>query len=135
MGEFRTLEGYDRLHKAQLTRSMEDYLEMICRLAENGSAVRIRALSTALHVKPSSASRMAKQMAKEGYLVFHPYESPQLTEKGKKAGAYLLWRHDVVLRFLTALNHSEDSLEETERIEHFLSEETIKNLERILPLL
>lgn len=44
-------------------------------------------------------------------------------------GNYLLYRHDVIHRFLCLLNHSEDELEQAEKIEHFLTCETVKNLD------
>lgn len=52
-----------------------------------------------------------------------------LTEKGVSVGDYLLYRHDVLQKFLCTVNHSNSELEQVEKIEHFLNERTIKNLE------
>lgn len=38
---FYTLKGYSLLEHIQITSSMEDYLEMICRLSQDGTPVRI----------------------------------------------------------------------------------------------
>ena len=64
--QFRTLPGYDKLSARPLTRSMEDYLEMICRLCLQDSFARIHDLAEHLHVKPSSASKMAALLKEQG---------------------------------------------------------------------
>ena len=53
---FYTMKGYQLNETGTLTASMEDYLEMICRLAQKNGVVRINELAAELHVKPSSAS-------------------------------------------------------------------------------
>ncbi len=127
---FFTFKGYQLQRTVQLTSSMEDYLEMICRLLQDTGIVRVRDLAERLHVKPSSASKMAANLAREGYLEYRRYGHVTATAKGLAAGAYLLHRHEVVHDFLCLLNGSENELEEAEKIEHFLSEKTIKNLEK-----
>ena len=41
-------------------------------------------------------------------------------------------RHEVIHRFLCALNHSDNELEQVEKIEHFLNRTTVKNLEQLI---
>ncbi len=62
---FYTLKGYSLLEHTQITSSMEDYLEMICRLHRDGQPVRIKELAECLHVKPSSASKMTGNLRKQ----------------------------------------------------------------------
>ncbi len=124
---FYTLKGYQQQNTAALTTAMEDYLEMICRLSDK-KEVHIRELSNALHVKPSSASKMVQNLKVAGYLFFPKYGSITLSEKGAQYGAYLLYRHQVLHRFLCLLNQTENELEQVEKIEHFLNEETITRL-------
>ena len=112
----------------QLTASMEDYLEMICRLGQNEGKVRIKKLSQLLHVKPSSASKMANNLKEAGLVSFERYGEIMLTEEGRTLGDYLLRRHKIVHEFLCLLNGSENELEQTEKIEHFLNENTVDNL-------
>ena len=64
---FYTMKGYTLLEHGQLTASMEDYLEMIYRMGEEGY-VRITALAQALHVKPPSASKMAANLRGQGLI-------------------------------------------------------------------
>ena len=58
----------------------------------------------------------------------------RLTDKGRKAGDYLLFRHDILNRFLCMINESEDELEQVEKIEHFINEKTIYNIENFLKI-
>ncbi|QAT50494.1 DtxR family transcriptional regulator [Caproiciproducens sp. NJN-50] len=131
--EFRTFRGYQLISQkeGQLTPAMEDYLEMIFRLCSKDGYTRVGRLSELLHVKPSSASKMMMKLAEMGYLKYDRYEIILLTEKGRSAGEYLLDRHNTVERFLLLAGSSEP-LEETELIEHSLSERTVSCLKILL---
>lgn len=129
--EFRTLHGYDVHSPALMTRSMEDYLEMICRLCQTDSFVRIHQLSQHLHVKPSSASKMAQLLGEQGYVQYEKYGVLVPTDKGWQAGRYLLYRHEVLQKFLCLVNGTDDELEQVEKIEHFLNRTTVENLEKL----
>ncbi|MVB09940.1 Transcriptional regulator MntR [Caprobacter fermentans] len=131
--EFRTFRGYQLISQkeGQLTPAMEDYLEMIFRLCSKDGYTRVGRLSELLHVKPSSASKMMMKLAEMGYLKYDRYEIILLTEAGLNAGEYLLERHNTVEQFLL-LAGSSDSLEETELIEHSLSEKTVACLKTML---
>lgn len=129
---FYTLKGYAINREQQLTYAMEDYLEMIARLSEEGKAVHIGEIAAMLHVSPSSASKMVNRLAGQHLVDCKPYGSIALSETGQQLGAYLLYRHDIIEQFLRWLNHSEQELEQTEKIEHFLNRETVYNLERLI---
>ena len=133
--EFYTLKGYQINEAGELTTAMEDYLEMICRIAEGEGGVRVGTLSQKLHVKPSSATKMLQQLDHAGFIHAEKYGFVHLTEKGREAGRYLLYRHEIIEKFLCALNQSSDQLEQAEKIEHFLDRETVKNLDALTSLL
>ena len=128
-GGFYTLKGSSRNENEKLTSSMEDYLEMICRLLQGNEVVRISELAGSLHVKPPSASKMVNNLKDAGYIEFKKYGYIVVTEKGQEAGRYLLHRHKVLHDFLCLLNHSENELEQVEKIEHFIDKTTVDNLE------
>ena len=132
---FYTLKGYQIQEGGELTTAMEDYLEMICRLAEEEAQVRVGDLSKRLHVKPASVTKMLRQLDRTGYIRAEKYGMVHLTEKGREAGHYLLYRHGVIEGFLCALNRSPDQLEQAEKIEHFLDRETVANLDALTGLL
>lgn len=128
---FYTFKGYQLNETGNLSSSMEDYLEMICRLLQSCEVVRINELAEKLHVKPSSASKMVSNLKQAGYIEFEKYGYIVATQKGLEVGSYLLYRHDVLHDFLCRLNHSDNELEQVEKIEHFINRSTIENLEKL----
>ncbi len=40
-GGFYTMKGYERSASDEMTSSMEDYLEMVCRMEEEGEPIRV----------------------------------------------------------------------------------------------
>lgn len=133
LSDFRTVRGYQLLSRraGRLTSAMEDYLEMAYRQCRENGYARVGKLSELLHVKPSSASKMIFKLSEQGYLKADRYDVIVLTEKGARAGAYLLDRHEKVERFLKLLG-SGDPLGETEQIEHSLSLSTVTDLSDLL---
>ena len=133
--DFYTLKGYQINENPELTSSMEDYLEMICRLRKKEEVVRITELAEKLNVKPSSASKMVNNLKLAGLVSFERYGYIKPTPEGEAVGEYLLYRHDVLNDFLCLVNRSEDETEQVEKIEHFLSRETIENIKKLMDLL
>lgn len=129
--KFHTVRGYQLLEKDQkiLTSAMEDYLEMIYRNSLTQGFMRINTLSGLLNVAAPSATKMVQKLSHLGYLDYKKYGIIVLTESGKKAGEYLLKRHEVIESFLKRLGIKEDVLLETELIEHSISNITLKRLE------
>lgn len=129
---FHTLRGYDRLESPEISNAMEDYLEMICRLTGDGQVVRVNQLASLLNVTPPSSSKMVAKLKESGMVEFEPYGIIKLTEQGKELGEYLLYRHDVLQRFLCRLNKTQSELALVEKIEHFFDKRTIENIEAML---
>ena len=130
--EFRTLKGYQIKNNKQITDAMEDYLEMICRYSRKDGYARISHLAEQLNVKPSSCSKMVSNLKELDLVDYEKYGSIKPTAKGWELGEYLLYRHEVLNRFLCFLNHTEDELEQVEQIEHFFEAKTIHNLEELM---
>lgn len=129
---FYTMKGYSLQESGRMTNAMEDYLEMIARLSMEHAPVRVNDLARALHVKAPSVTKMVQQLAGSGYLHAKKYGEIVLTDQGRSIGDYLLYRHEVLERFLCRLNRSESELEQVEKIEHFLDRRTVRNLEGLL---
>lgn len=127
--EFYTLKGYSSQEGGgALTTAMEDYLEMIYRLSISNETVRIKKLSELLHVKPSSATKMAGILRENLLIDYEKYGHITLTEKGRELGGYLLYRHNLLQRFFCLINHSESELTLVEKIEHFIDRKTVENI-------
>lgn len=130
--DFYTLSGYALKNPPALSASMEDYLEMIARLCAAEGFARVGALAERLNVKPSSASKMVGRLRGAGLVAFERYGVVTLTPKGEEEGRYLLQRHQLLARFFCLLNRSSHQLEQVERVEHFLSRETVANLKSLV---
>ncbi len=131
--DYHTLKGYEMAENCSITFAMEDYLEMICRLSDEiGSAVRIKQLADGLNVTPSAVSKMADNLRSLELINYERYGSITLTDKGRLLGHTLIARHRIINRFLCFINGTESELEETEKIEHYLSPRTISNIEKFL---
>ena len=126
-GDFFTLTSY--LHQNIITYPMEDYLEMIYRKKEE--IITITSLSTLLNVKKSSCSKMISKL-KNLDLIYVQKNHINLTAKGKNIAAYLYHRHEVLEAFLKRLNKQDFKLEQVEKIEHFVDEITLLNIEKSL---
>jgi Mn-dependent DtxR family transcriptional regulator len=74
---------------------------------------------------------MVNNLKYAGFITFEKYGYITITQKGLDLGNYLLYRHDVLNRFLCKLNRTNDELEQVEKIEHFLNIDTIHNLEKL----
>ena len=125
--DFYTFNEYMKKEDNCLTASMEDYLEMIYRLSLNTGFTRIHELSNVLNVKPPSATKMVQKLAEMKLLKYEKYGVLVLGEAGKQLGQALINRHNVIESLLRILDISElDVLEETEKIEHTISNQTTK---------
>ena len=125
--DFYTFNEYMKKEDNLLTASMEDYLEMIYRLSLNTGFTRMHELSDALNVQPPSATKMVQKLAELKLLKYKKYGILVLEEEGKTLGEELLNRHNIIESFLRILDISESKvLEETEKIEHTISNQTTK---------
>lgn len=125
--DFYTFNEYMKKEDNCLTASMEDYLEMIYRLSLNAGFTRINELSNVLNVKPPSATKMVQKLAEMKLLKYEKYGILVLEEEGNQLGQALINRHNVIESLLRILDISElEVLEETEKIEHTISNQTTK---------
>jgi Mn-dependent DtxR family transcriptional regulator len=132
--DFHTFRGYEIIDKQQktLTRSMEDYLEMIYRNSAAEGYTRINTLSESLNVQASSATKMAQKLHLLGFIRYRKYGIIQLTKEGEKLGKFLYERHLTVERFLSIIGVKEDLLMNAELIEHSISPEALKRIETLV---
>lgn len=130
--EFHTFK--EDMYK-KVTASMEDYIEMIYRLSKDNGFVRIYELASNLNVKPSSVTKMVQKLSELDYLKYEKYGFIVLKPKGYKFGKNLLERHNTVESLLKILKISNtEILNETEKIEHTLNDNTYKCISKFVNL-
>ncbi|WKV07833.1 iron dependent repressor, metal binding and dimerization domain protein [Thermoanaerobacterium sp. CMT5567-10] len=125
--DFYTFSEYMKKENNSLTASMEDYLEMIYRLSIKTGFVRLHELADALNVQPPSATKMVQKLAELNLINYEKYGVITLSNAGKAIGKNLIKRHNTILEFLKTLGIGENHLlEETEKIEHTINENTLQ---------
>lgn len=77
-------------------RGVEDYLEEIKRLEEDGERITATILARILDVSLPSASEMLKRLASEGYLTREKGGTILLTPEGRRLAHTMLRRHRLV---------------------------------------
>ena len=123
--DFYTLTTYIH-NKNLITYPMEDYLEMIYR--KQDEHLTITSLSNYLNIKKSSCSKMISKLKSLDLI----NNNITLTKEGLKIAQYLYHRHEILETFLKDLNQENFKLEQVEKLEHFIDEITLINIEKRL---
>lgn len=133
--DFHTFRAYMERDWGYITASMEDYIEMIYRLTLSQGFTRVNELAKSLNVQPPSATKMIKRLSELNLVVYEKYGVIMLTDEGKQMGGLLLKRHKTIEGFLKLISPKGDVLEQTEKIEHSFTPQTIENLNYFLEFL
>ena len=114
----------------KLTRSQENYLECIYRLAEKGP-VRIKDLADRMDVKLPSVSRAVKGLAENGLVNHKSYSDIELTAEGRRVGQIIVRRDECLTKLLVGIlgMSPTDAYPEVHRLEHVLGGEVLRRLE------
>ncbi|KXH80928.1 transcriptional regulator MntR [Sporosarcina sp. HYO08] len=104
------------------TPGMEDYIEQIYLQLEAKGVARVSEIAENLEVLPSSVTKMAQRLDREGYVIYERYKGLELTEQGWKFGKKLVRRHELLEQFLRIIGVEEKNIyADVEGIEHHLS--------------
>ncbi|GAE91227.1 Mn-dependent transcriptional regulator MntR [Gracilibacillus boraciitolerans JCM 21714] len=118
------------------TPTMEDYIEQIYILMETKGYARVSAIAEALQVQPSSVTKMVQKLDRDEYLNYEKYQGLILTSKGKKIGERLVYRHELLERFLRIIGVKEENIyTDVEGIEHHLSWNSIDRIGDVVQFL
>ena len=116
--------------------TVENYLKQILliTLEREEKVVPMGLVSESLAVTPGTATSMAKNLEKEGWLSYEPRRGVSLKPAGRKLGLNILRRHRLLETFLVetlGLDWSEIH-EEAEELEHAISEKVLERLDDFL---
>jgi DtxR family Mn-dependent transcriptional regulator len=112
-----------------MTQSLEDYLEMVSFLADEGE-VRVTDIAGRLDVSKPSVLTALKNLEDQGLLEHARYGTVSLTKQGVARASEIRERHSLLTTFLkTIVGVSADTAEKDAcKMEHLLSDETLKKM-------
>jgi DtxR family Mn-dependent transcriptional regulator len=114
--------------------AIEEYLQAVYTLADEGGQVIGARLAEFLGVSPAAVSEMIHRMERDGLIRIDERKEVHFTEKGRAAASTIVRRHRLAERMLVDLLGYEwwKTHEEAERIEHAMSTEMEERLVRVL---
>lgn len=111
---------------SKTSASMEEYLEALYTLTQDGQTAGTTEISRRLNIAPPSVTEMLRKLADGGYINYLPYQGVTLTEKGFTLAEKMTRKHRILERFLhDVLKIGNDRVhQEACEMEHALSDST-----------
>jgi DtxR family transcriptional regulator, manganese transport regulator len=126
-------EGFRQTRAALRGALVEDYVELIAALIEDGNEARQVDIATRLGVAQPTVAKMLARLAADGLVTRKPYRGVFLTAAGRKMAEESRARHQTVEAFLRSLGVSAETARiDAEGIEHHVSAETLEAFRRTM---
>jgi DtxR family Mn-dependent transcriptional regulator len=84
---------------ANLSASLEDYLEAIFNLASESNIARSKDIAKSLGVSRASVTGALRVLKEKGLANYKPYDYVTLTESGRAAAAEIAQKHEILKSF------------------------------------
>jgi DtxR family Mn-dependent transcriptional regulator len=112
---------------------MEDYLESIYHLCEEHGVARVKSIAKRLQVSYPSVVSAIKNLKRRQLVHQEHYGYVRLTDKGQKIAGAVIYRHEVLTRFLMDILglDLDTASNEACKIEHTVSLETVERLSAV----
>ena len=132
-GSKKAAARHDRVRRQHSDELAEDYVEASDALLEKSGQARVTDLQGIFGVSHVSVIRALKRIEERELIERTDASGWQLTETGKAMAVASASRHALVVRFLSALGVGDAQAEaDAEGMEHHISQETLKAMERFL---
>jgi DtxR family Mn-dependent transcriptional regulator len=119
---------------AKLSKSFEDYIEVIYIIKRKKKFVRVKDIAKNLDVSLPSVTEAIKKLAKKGLVEHDKYGLIELTKNGNMLARRTYKKHKILLKFFTeVLNLDEKTaLHDACSMEHGLSKKSLIKLTRFV---
>ncbi len=115
----------------KLTKSVEDYLEVMYNLEKEKGTIKIKDIALKLDVKPPSVVEALKKLADHDIVSYEPYTDIKLNDKGVEIAEDVIYKHMILKNFLNILGVDlKTANEDACAMEHILDGSTIKKLKK-----
>lgn len=126
-------EGFRQTRAARRGALVEDYVELIADLIEDGNEARQVDIAARLGVAQPTVAKMLARLAADGLVTRKPYRGVFLTDAGRAMADRSRLRHQTVEAFLRSLGVSAETARiDAEGIEHHVSHETLAAFRRAM---
>lgn len=133
LGAGERAANFRHTRAARRTEVMEDYVELIADLIDNGGEARAVDIAERLGVSHATVVKTITRLQQSGLVTSRPYRAIFLTERGRSIADQSRQRHEIVLNFLRAIGVSDETAHaDAEGMEHHCSSETLAAFERII---
>ncbi|RKZ23472.1 hypothetical protein DRQ18_00470 [bacterium] len=114
----------------ELTRRLEEYLEVIFLIAKEKRVVRVKDLVERLGVRAPSVVETLRSLEEKGLVVHERYGHIELTERGRKRAKEVYKKHGIIKEFFEEVLKLPEEVAERDAcvIEHYISKETLDRL-------
>ncbi|WP_018238743.1 manganese-binding transcriptional regulator MntR [Ensifer sp. BR816] len=127
------VESFRQTRNNRRTELIEDYVELIADLLEDGGEARQVDIAQRLGVAQPTVAKMLKRLTAEGYIQQRRYRGIFLTAAGRALADRSRERHQIVESFLCAIGISPETARiDAEGMEHHASPETLQAFRRFL---
>lgn len=118
----------------KLTFTMENYLEAIYELSEDGEGARLSDIAKRLGVTKASANSAMATLAQKGLIVNEKYREIFLTQAGRQKAEATSCKHHVIRHFFIETLHIDPAIadEDACAIEHVISSESVAAMQNFL---
>jgi len=116
------------------TGNREDYLLRILRLTDGDGTAKTTDIAALMNVSAASVTEMLRALANDDLIIYKKYRGVSLTSEGLAMAKRIRDKHQIAERFLMDVLDKDQGAahEEACRMEHVLSDESAKNMCRII---
>ncbi|MDE1995376.1 MAG: manganese-binding transcriptional regulator MntR [Rhizobiaceae bacterium] len=126
-------EGFRHTREATRGALVEDYVELIADLIDDGNEARQVDIAARLGVSQPTVAKMLARLCEDGLVSRRPYRGVFLTDAGNGMAQEIRARHQAVEAFLRWLGVSPETARmDAEGIEHHVSAETLTAFRRAM---
>ncbi|RJS76903.1 metal-dependent transcriptional regulator [Candidatus Bathyarchaeota archaeon] len=118
----------------KITSQTEEFLETVYRLEQRDGVARTSEIVKMLKVVPGTVTNTVERLEKRGFVKHEAYKGVVLTQKGRRIALRVIRKHRLSERLLSDILHIEwNKVHEAAcQLEHGLTEEVAKNIEKVL---
>ncbi len=117
-----------------LSKSLEDYLEVIFRIIKAKGSARITDIAVSMNVAASSVNEMVAKLKKKELVKQQKYGPVKLTDRGRRLAEKIDCTHEIIFKFLHELLEVNKEIADQDAclLEHSISDQTLLKLIKFL---